>query len=278
MSDRNPNFHSRRSIRLKGYDYSRAGLYFITLCVQNRERLFGEIRPVEVPVEVPLRGHLEKDNEIPKDDRESNISKGDHAGSPPQRQQMILNDAGKMIGKWYAELENKFPNIRCHEMVVMPNHFHCILEIVKDHSISKDDQNSNISKDDPAWSSRRGSPRQDESTTDNENIIEIAVGATLRGRPNNNSNIDKNDQPNSPYGLHNKKYNPVIGEVVGWFKTMTTNEYIRRVKSDEWKAFYGKLWQRDYWEHIVRDEVSLYRIAHYINSNPENWKEDQLNA
>lgn len=268
MSDRNPNFHSRRSIRLKGYDYSRAGLYFITLCVQNRERLFGEIRPVEsfgavpveTPVEVPLRGHREKDNEIPKDD---------HVGSSPrgssrQRQQMILNDAGKMIGKWYAELENKFPNIRCHEMVVMPNHFHCILEIVKDHSISKDDH--------------AGSPRQDESTIDDENAIEIAVGAILRGRPNNDSNIDTNDQPDSPYGLHNKKYNPVIGEVVGWFKTMTTNEYIRRVKSDGWKAFYGKLWQRDYWEHIVRDEASLIRIANYISSNPENWKEDQINA
>lgn len=261
MSDRNPNFHSRRSIRLKGYDYSRAGLYFITLCVQNRERLFGEIRPVEsfgaASVEASvetlveaivgaiLRDRPENSDNISKDDENSNISKdyhesdifrddhdpnifkGDHAGSPRQRQQMILNDAGKMIGKWYAELENKFPNIRCHEMVIMPNHFHCILEIVKD---------------------------------------------------NNNSNIDTNDQPNSPYGLHNKKYNPVIGEVVGWFKTMTTNEYIRRVKSDGWKAFYGKLWQRDYWEHIVRDEASLIRIANYINSNPENWKEDQLNA
>lgn len=268
MSDRNPNFHSRRSIRLKGYDYSRARLYFITLCVQNRERLFGEIRSVEVPVEVPLRGHLKKDNEISKGDHESNISKGDHAGSPPQRQQMILNDAGKMIGKWYAELENKFPNIRCHEMVVMPNHFHCILEIVKDHSIPNGDHT--------------GSPRQDESTTVVENkidFVEMASGATLYGRPNNNNNnIDTDNQPNSPYGLHNKKYNPVIGEVVGWFKTMTTNEYIRQVKSDGWKAFYGKLWQRDYWEHIVRDRESLIRIANYINSNPENWKEDQFNA
>ena len=40
----NPEKHHRRSIRFKGYDYSQAGLYFITICCQNRERLFGEIK------------------------------------------------------------------------------------------------------------------------------------------------------------------------------------------------------------------------------------------
>lgn len=234
MSDRNPNFHYRRSIRLKGYDYSQAGLYFITLCVQNRERLFGEVRPKN----------------------SDNISIGDHAGSPrqQQRQRMILNDAGKMIEKWYAEMENKYLNIRCHEMIVMPNHFHCILEIVNGHSISKDDH--------------AGSSRRDESTTDDGNTIEIAVGATLRGRPNENDR--------SPYGLHNKKYHPVIGNVVGWFKTMTTNEYIHGVKNRGWKRFDGKLWQRDYWEHIIRNEESYYRISNYIIQNPEKWDEDNL--
>jgi len=39
----NPAIHRRRSIRLKGYDYSQAGLYFITICVQNRQCIFGEI-------------------------------------------------------------------------------------------------------------------------------------------------------------------------------------------------------------------------------------------
>ena len=39
----NPNIHNRRSIRLKGYDYSQAGLYFITICVQNRKCLFGDV-------------------------------------------------------------------------------------------------------------------------------------------------------------------------------------------------------------------------------------------
>ena len=97
MQKYNPNIHHRRSIRLKGYDYAQAGLYFVTICVQNRENLFG------------------------------NITKGE----PISLSEMILNNPGKMIEKWYYELENKFPNIKCDEMIVMPNHFHCILEIVE---------------------------------------------------------------------------------------------------------------------------------------------------
>ena len=60
----NPNIHHRRSIRLKGYDYSKAGLYFITICVQNRDCLFGNVANDET----------------------------------------ILNDAGQMVVEWYYEL------------------------------------------------------------------------------------------------------------------------------------------------------------------------------
>jgi hypothetical protein len=90
MAAYNPLIHNRKSIRLKGYDYSKAGLYFITICCQDMTCLFGEI----------ING------------------------------EMILNDAGKMVETWYNELENKYPDKRCHEMVVMPNHFHCIIENV----------------------------------------------------------------------------------------------------------------------------------------------------
>ena len=83
-----PKKHHRRSIRLKGYDYSQAGLYFITICLQNRKCLYG------------------------------NVNNG----------KMILNDAGRIVEKWYYELENKYPDKKCHKMVVMPNHFHCIIE------------------------------------------------------------------------------------------------------------------------------------------------------
>ncbi len=48
MSPYDPNIHHRRSIRLQGYDYASAGLYFVTICTQNRECLFGEINNGEM--------------------------------------------------------------------------------------------------------------------------------------------------------------------------------------------------------------------------------------
>jgi REP element-mobilizing transposase RayT len=51
-----------------------------------------------------------------------------------------------------------------------------------------------------------------------------------------------------------------LGDVVGAFKSITTNEYIRGVKTLGWISFPGRLWQRNYYEHIVRDGASLDRI------------------
>jgi putative transposase len=59
-----------------------------------------------------------------------------------------------------------------------------------------------------------------------------------------------------------------IGDVVGWFKTMTTNAYIRGVRDNGWPPFERRLWQRNYYEHIVRDHADLERIRQYIAQNP----------
>ena len=83
----NPNIHHRKSIRLKGYDYTQAGLYFITICCQNRECLFG------------------------------NIINGE----------MILNDAGNIANECWLAIPNHFPNVVLHEFVIMPNHIHGII-------------------------------------------------------------------------------------------------------------------------------------------------------
>lgn len=187
----NPGIHRRKSIRLKGYDYSQAGMYFITICCQNKECLFGEIFNYEI----------------------------------------LLNDAGHMINKWYAELENKFPDIKCNIHIIMPNHFHCILI------------NSGI-----------GNPETE------------SVGADLRVCPpqveHTGSQVEHTGSP-----LH---------RVVQWFKTMTTNDYIRGVKNFGWKRFNGKLWQRNYYEHIIRNAHSYEKIYNYITSNPSKWQEDKL--
>jgi REP element-mobilizing transposase RayT len=67
-----------------------------------------------------------------------------------------------------------------------------------------------------------------------------------------------------------------LGSVMQWFKTMSTNEYIRGVKTLDWKGFDGKLWQRNYWEHIIRDERSYDAIRKYIINNPRKWDVDKL--
>jgi REP element-mobilizing transposase RayT len=91
----NPNVHHRKSIRLKGYDYSQAGLYFITICVQDRLCLFGEI----------VDG------------------------------KMILNNAGKIADECWLKIPKHFPNPVLHEHIVMPNHIHGIIELQRNDSV-----------------------------------------------------------------------------------------------------------------------------------------------
>ena len=177
----NPKVHHRRSIRLRGYDYSQAGAYFVTICTQNHECLFGKIV-----------------------DRE-----------------MRLNVAGEMVERWYSELTNKFLDIECDEFVCMPNHVH---------------------------------------------FIAVNVGADRCVRPGSVPRQTRGEHIGSP--LH---------RVVQWFKTMSTNEYIRGVKQNGWRPFAAKLWQRNYWEHIVRNEQEMNRIQEYIQNNPAQWEMDKLN-
>ncbi len=189
MNKYNPDVHHRRSIRLKGYDYSQSGLYFVTICVKKRICLFGEI---------------------------------DNA-------KMILNDAGTMIKKWYYEIENKFLDIKCFEMIIMPNHFHCIIK--------------NVGADLCVC--------PDKSLRDLRILGDQRILGEHTGSP-----------------LH---------RVVQWFKTMTTNEYIRGVKNNNWQRFDGKLWQLNYWEQIIRNEKSYQTISEYVANNPDKWNEDKLN-
>jgi REP element-mobilizing transposase RayT len=68
-----------------------------------------------------------------------------------------------------------------------------------------------------------------------------------------------------------------LGDIVGAFKSITTHAYIQGVRRDGWPGFNGRLWQRNYYEHIIRDDPSLQRIRHYIESNPEQWAADREN-
>ena len=196
-----PNKHHRRSIRLKGYDYSQSGYYYITLSVKNNDYLFGEIV--------------------------------DH--------QMILNEAGVMVERWFHALDNKYPDIECGEYVVMPNHFHCIIE-----------------------NNGKGNPNIKEKTGTTWKTGD-SVRADLRVCPHEIGETEKGEHIGSP-----------VRNIVQWFKTMSTNEYIRGVKTMGWKRFDGKLWHINYWEHVIRDQNSFDFISSYILENPKNWHTDKL--
>ena len=164
---------------------------------------------------------------------------------------MHLNDAGRMIERWYHELENKYPDKICHDYVVMPDHFHCVIE--------------------NAHGARNGDARAGDAHAGDAHAGDAHTGAPLRGRPNPDPKPNSDRTPNSPYGMHNKQYGASIPQAMDWFKTMTTNEYIRGVKKLGWKPFNRKLWQRSYHDRIIRSYMHFINVAHYIRKNPENW-------
>lgn len=93
------------------------------------------------------------------------------------------------------------------------------------------------------------------------------VGSDLCVRPSPSESTQKGDPNGSASPLQ---------KIVQWYKTMTTNEYIRGVKNDGWVTFSKRLWQRNYWEHVIRSEQELYEIREYINNNPARWATDEL--
>jgi REP element-mobilizing transposase RayT len=97
------------------------------------------------------------------------------------------------------------------------------------------------------------------------------VGANLCVRPDAPGQAHGSAQPGQTPGSA-----PTLGEIVQWFKTMTTNAYIRGVKHG-WKPFPGKLWQRNYYERIIHGERQLNAIRQYIRDNPARWTEDRNN-
>lgn len=156
---------------------------------------------------------------------------------------MQPNAAGQMICRWYGELENKFPDIECDAFVCMPNHIHFIVV--------------NVGAD----------LRVRPPTNDHPVGADLCVRPTDNGAyPNRGERTDQGEHAGSP-----------LRRVVQWFKTMTTNEYIRGVKQHRWPTFPGKLWQRNYYEHIVRNDDELNRIRQYIIDNPAKWAMDREN-
>ena len=68
-----------------------------------------------------------------------------------------------------------------------------------------------------------------------------------------------------------------IGAIIGWFKTLTTHEYARGVHAGVNPPFDRHIWQRNYWDHIIRNDQALTNIRNYIDQNPAHWENDPEN-
>jgi len=71
--------------------------------------------------------------------------------------------------------------------------------------------------------------------------------------------------------------NTSLSDIIKNFKTYTTWSYIKGIHEDNWLSFEKKLWQRSFYEHIIRNEISLLKIQQYIIDNPQKWAWDQEN-
>jgi len=171
-----PDIHHRRSARWHKHDYASAGAYYVTICVEGFQSLFG------------------------------NVSAG----------VMNLNEAGRMVDSHWRAITARFPTMQLDDWIVMPNHFHGIVHIA-------------------------GTP-----------FASAPKGAGRRPAP-------------------------TLGDVIGSFKSLTTDGYIIGVRQLGWRGFERRVWERNYYEHVIRNDDELDKIRQYIRHNPLMWTCDRYN-
>ena len=196
----NPEIHHRRSIRLRDFDYSSAGAYFVTVCVQNRECLFGRLVADRID----------------------------------------LNMVGEMIRETWLQIPQRYPGTNVDVHVTMPNHFHGIIYI-------------NVGA--PPC----GCP---------------SLGLSGKGHPQGGAptlSLSKDARP--------READPTLSlpDIVHRFKSLATARYRDGVLRNNWTPYPGRLWQRNYYEHVIRNEGDLNHIRQYIADNPLKWDSDENN-
>ena len=200
-------YNNRRSTRLKGYDYSSPGFYFITIICLNRAHLFGRI----------------------------------------EGGQMSLNAFGEIIEEEWRKTPRLRQNVALHDYVIMPNHFHTILQILFPKN-SKDPEESSAQ---PAFKSPSHT-----------------VGAVVRGfKGITTKKVKELTRLTESNGEDNG-----LDTGRGEWQFAPTRVHLPIEKIDVNQS----IWQRNYYDIIIRNEKSYHRISRYIKNNPKNWKEDEL--
>ncbi|MDA8431275.1 MAG: hypothetical protein M0T70_18635 [Geobacteraceae bacterium] len=205
----NPDIHHRRSIRLREFDYRSNGAYFVTICAFQRECLFGEIMDGE----------------------------------------MRLNGLGLAAEACWRAITNHFPNVQLAEFVIMPNHFHAILDITTSVSAEERDA-TNVGA------------KQGSSASPGFGDVDNIDGDCNKG--------EAGEAFASP--LRDGTVSGSLGAVIQNFKSVSTRK-INKMRNNPGCP----VWQRNYYEHVIRNEDDLANIRQYITNNPLKWDLDENN-
>jgi putative transposase len=194
--------NNRRSIRLKGYDYTSDGAYFVTICTRNRERVFGAV----------VNG------------------------------EMRLNACGREVARCWAWLAEQYPYVYLDAWIVMPDHTHAIV-VIKDHH-------------------RIGTVR-DVSSVTNLHVADVTNSSEIC-RGGSRTALDGGAFPPGDVGspIITAQRKP-LGRVIGAFKTVSTKR-VNGIRSTPSVT----LWQRNYYERVIRNSISLRALRRYIAGNP----------
>jgi len=172
--------------------------------------------------------------------------------------QMRMNAAGDMVQAVWDELPSHYPGASTDAFIVMPNHVHGIIVLA------------------PVGAGPRArldsGPRVGPDLRDGSGPFPHRQGMAYSGE-------------GRPQGVAPTSYGPLadgdrglsLGEVVARFKSLTTRRYIEGVRQSGWRAFRGRLWQRSYYDHIIRNERALSYIRRYVIENPLRWAQDREN-
>jgi len=148
-------------------------------------------------------------------------------------EEMQLSSSGQMVSDVWNDLPNRFKDIKLDVSILMPNHFHGIVII---------NPRSGEPCDHPPCKAR-----DHQNCTEGEHKVR-----PYKGRPNG-TRADS------------------LGRIIQAFKSITTTEYIKGVKLLGWPTFSKKIWQRDYYERVIRNDRELDEIREYIINNVLKW-------